>query len=617
MDSVETIEAETPTPETSGPPTLLEILASAEPPERDDIELARLYKGWDGVIETVPLVEQPLPLGAVQEMNILNLDKYEPRPVEFELLAVGEHAYFWFETARSSLWPSEAALSSTAESLDQIYEQSVALFGPENNPGVDGDPRLHVVNAASTTMCDVCGTIGYFVATDALPIEVDPASNAREMFVMNDSYFGSDTYVGTLAHELRHLIEDNYDRGDADWEVEGSAELAEELAGFPGSGISLANLFLSEPDQQLNGRSESDALTHYGQGYLLNRYIYDRFGAEFFRQFAASPKTGLTALDDVAKSNGLALTGEEIWLDWLVALAIHDARQTPPEYLIRVPGLRTVSMTTVDGFPASFGQHIQQFGADYFLLQGDGELNIEFSGRNMVPLFNTLPASGDFMWLANRANYSHMHLTREVDLSEVVSATLTYNVFHDIEPGYDFAYVFISEDGGQSWQPLKSSGMQGESPEDDPSGSALAPRFYTGPSDDWRAESIDLTPYAGKRVQIRFAYVTDPIFTKGGIAFDDMAIPEIGFYDGAETMVEGWTAAGFERVTANIPQPWRLQLITYADGAPRVERLLDGEDHLLSRHVSLDDSDGEAILVVAAAAPMTLQPAGYSLTFAR
>ena len=294
MDSVETIEAETPTPETSGPPTLLEILASAEPPERDDIELARLYKGWDGVIETVPLVEQPLPLGAVQEMNILNLDKYEPRPVEFELLAVGEHAYFWFETARSSLWPSEAALSSTAESLDQIYEQSVALFGPENNPGVDGDPRLHVVNAASTTMCDVCGTIGYFVATDALPIEVDPASNAREMFVMNDSYFGSDTYVGTLAHELRHLIEDNYDRGDADWEVEGSAELAEELAGFPGSGISLANLFLSEPDQQLNGRSESDALTHYGQGYLLNRYIYDRFGAEFFRQFAASPKTGLT-----------------------------------------------------------------------------------------------------------------------------------------------------------------------------------------------------------------------------------------------------------------------------------------------------------------------------------
>jgi hypothetical protein len=350
---------------------------------------------------------------------------------------------------------------------------------------------------------------------------------------------------------------------------------------------------------------------------LLNRYIYDRFGADFLRQFAASPKTGLKALDDVAKAKGLAVTGEEIWLDWLVALAIHNGQQTPPEYLFRVPDLETVSMTIVDGFPASFGQHVRQFGADYFLLKGDGDLTIEFSGSDMVPLIDTVPVNGEYMWLANRANYSHMHLTRDVDLSEVATATLSYNVYHDIELGYDFAYTFVSEDGGRSWQPLVSSSMQGEKSEDDPSGSALAPRFYTGRSEGWRAESIDLTPYAGRRIQIRFAYVTDPILTFGGIAIDDIVIPEIGFYDGAETMADGWMAEGFERVTADIPQPWRLQLVTYEDGVPRVERLLDGAAHTLSRSVSLDDSNGEAILVVAAAAPMTLEPAGYSLTFSK
>jgi hypothetical protein len=617
-------EAETPTPEAPGPAPLLEMLASAEPPERDDIELARLYKGWKGMIEAVPPVEQPLSPGAVQQMIILNLDRNELHPTEFELLAVGEHAYFWFETAPGSTRPSQATLSSTAESFDRIYEQSIALFGPENNPGVDGDPRLHVVNASPATMCDLapgsgeaCGILGYFVAADGLPIEVDPTSNAREMFIMNDSYFGGETYLGVLAHEFRHLIEDNYDRGDADWEVEGSAELAEELAGFPGGGVSSANLFLGNPDQQLNRWTDGDVRSHYGQGYLLNRYIYDRFGAEFYKQFASSQKTGLRALDEVAVANGLAETGEEIWLDWLVAQAIHSGRQTPPEYLFQVPGLATARMTRVDDFPATFDQHVHQFGADYYLLTGDGELTLEFSGRDTIPLLDTIPANGEKMWLANRANYSHMHLTRDVDLSEVASATLSYNVYHDIESGYDFAYAFVSEDDGRSWQPLVSSNMQGEKLEDDPSGSALAPRFYTGRSEGWRAESVDLTPYAGKRIQIRFAYVTDPILTFGGIAIDDVAIPEIGFYDGAEAMAEGWTAEGFERVTADIPQPWRLQLVTYEDGVPRVERLLDGAAHTLSRRVSPGDSGGEAILIVAAAAPMTLEPAGYSLTFSK
>jgi immune inhibitor A len=614
---------ETPTALADVTASLAEVLASAEPPERDDIELARLYEGWEGVLEAASLVEQPLPLGAIEEMNILNVDRNEPGVVEFELLGVSEHAYFWFETAPGSVRPSEAELTWAKEAFDQIYEQSVATFGPENNPGVDGDPRLHVVNASPPTLCDfalygdVCGTIGLFVGADALPSDVDPASNGREMFVMNDSYFGSPTYLAVLAHEFRHLIEENHDRGDADWEVEGSAELAEELAGFPGSGVSRANLFLRNPDQQLNRWTDGDVIPHYGQAYLLNRYIYDRFGADFYRQFAASPKTGLRALDEVAEGNGLTITGEEIWLDWLVASAIHSGEQTPPEYLFRVPELATASMMKVDGLPASFAQHVNQFGADYFHLTGDGDVTLEFSGRETVSLIDTIPATGEYMWLANRANYGHMYLSRSVDLSDVPAATLSYNVYHDIEDGYDFAYVFVSVDEGQSWQPLTSEGMQGELPEDDPSASALAPRFYTGRSNAWRAESIDLTPYAGQHIQIRFAYVTDPIHTLGGIAIDDIAIPEIGFYDGAETPLEGWTAGGFERVTANIPQPWRLQLVTFEDGVPRVESILDEAAHSLSHRISLDESDGEAILIVAATAPMTLQPARYNLTFNR
>jgi bacillopeptidase F (M6 metalloprotease family) len=206
-----------------------------------------------------------------------------------------------------------------------------------------------------------------------------------------------------------------------------------------------------------------------------------------------------------------------------------------------------------------------------------------------------------------------MHLTRPVDLTGVESATLLYDVYHDIEQGYDFAYLFVSEDGGETWTALTAENMQGLAAEDDPSESALSERFYTGRSDGWRSERVDLTPYAGKEVLVRLAYLTDLILTFGGLAIDNIAIPEIDFSDDVEQPLDGWQAEGFERVTATIPQRWHLQLITFTDGLPVVEQLTLEDGHKLSRQLSLADSGGEAILIVAASAPMTLEPARYEL----
>lgn len=236
-----------------------------------------------------------------------------------------------------------------------------------------------------------------------------------------------------------------------------------------------------------------------------------------------------------------------------------------------------------------------------------------FEGDDQVPILDIEAASGDGMWLANRANYSHMRLTREVDLTDVEAATLNYNVYHDIEIGYDFAYAFVSEDSGQTWQPLLADNMQGLGQEDDPSGSALAERFYTGQSNGWRNETIDLTPYAGETIQIRLAYITDQLVTFGGIAFDDIAIPEIGFFDDVENQVEGWTAEGFDRVSTTLPQRWHLQLITFPDGRLVIEPLRLEPEKPLMRELSLA-GDGNAILIVAASAPQTLEPAHYQLT---
>lgn len=619
-----------PTPVDPGDPFLKEPISSFQqeafnnltaslPPERDNLDLARSYNGWDGQMQPTPIVIEPLEVGTIQELNVLNHDLNTINPITAELLAVGEHAYFWFDTGPGSTRPSEVGLAYVTDTFDDIYSRSVALFGPERNPGVDGDPRLHIVNASPSILCDMsgeesrCGLAGYFSADDGVPSDIFPDSNAREMFVMNVGFFGTDFYLNVLTHELRHMIEDNYDQGDADWEAEGSAVLAEDLLGFPGNAVSRANVYLAEPDQQLNRWPDEYTLPAYGQGYLLNRYIYDRIGPELYREFAASPDSGLKALENIAQAHNLDITGERLWLDWLVAQAIHGLDQAPFKYRFGVSGLDQVAMTQVEDYPTSFEDAVHQFAADYYRLTGDGPVTIDFDGNLSVPLLDTVAASGESMWLANRANFSHMTLDREVDLTGVDSANLHYSVYHDIEAGYDFAYLFVSEDGGQSWDPLVAENMQGQI--DDPSDSALTDRFYTGRSEYWRDEKVDLTPYAGKNIIIRFAYITDLILTKGGIAIDNVAIPEIGFYDDGETAVEGWTAAGFERVPSLIPQQWHLQLITFPDGVPTIESIELTAENRTSKSLSLAGSNGEAILIVAASAPMTLEQAQYRLEF--
>ena len=116
--------------------------------------------------------------------------------------------------------------------------------------------------------------------------------------------------------------------------------LAEELVGFSQVPQLRGSLFLQNPDQQLNSWSDGDTIPYYGQGYLVNRYLYDRLGEALYREFITSPESGLGAVDAVAAENRLEFTGIDLWLDWLAAMALRDA-QDPAELADRVePGCR-------------------------------------------------------------------------------------------------------------------------------------------------------------------------------------------------------------------------------------------------------------------------------------
>ncbi len=607
------------------PPNTAEIdaadrLLAGSALQRDDIQLAIAYLGLYAPPTPRPLVTEPLPVGARQTLHILNIDNNTIGQIEAELKAVGEHAYFWFDTGAGSQAPDLTTLQNVVYTFDRIYEDEVALFGSENNPGIDGDPRVHVVNVSPLTVCDVtlqtlgnCGLAGYFSAHDTLPTSVDPTSNEREMFVMNGSNFGSSFYLSVLSHEFRHMIEDNYDRGDRDWEVEGSAMLAEKLIGYGDQAIPRANLFLENPDQQLTNWGDGYTLPHYGQGYLFNRYLYARLGEERYRAFAGDPADGFAALDKIAAQSGdESLQGHTLWRDWLASLAIHDHPNVPNRYDLPDNGLRPATARPISSGD-KIAETVSQFGADYYRISGQEKVTLNFDGDSLISTMGWLPASGAGMWVADRQNYSQMQLTKAVDLTDLEKATLHYDVAYDIEQGYDFAYVAVSTDGGVVWHGLKAAGMQGDDAADDPANAALTDYFYTGESGGWKREEIDLTPYAGKAILIRFEYVTDPILTHAGIAIDNISLPEIHFYDDAEGIDAGWQAQGFVHTSAYLPQQWELQLVAFPPGqAPQVTPLtaIDGQAAV---EIDLPASGGEAILIVAASSPMTLSPASYRL----
>jgi hypothetical protein len=599
----------------------LATLQQTYPTDRDDLALAIAYRGLTELAPPPPPVTEPLRVGTRLPFTINNTDNNTNSNPIFTLQHVSDHAYFWFDSTPGLTPPDDDELQAMGVGFDDIYEQNTIHFGPESNPGIDGDPRIHIVNASPLSVCAVteanshnCGLGGYFGSSDILPQSVDPNSNAKEMFVMNGSFFGSGAYLDILAHEFRHMIESNYDNNDWDWAVEGSAMLAEDLLGYAGDAISRGNQFLSNPDQQLNRWTDGNPTPYYGMGYVINRYIYNRLGDKLHLEFATHPAPGFTALDEIAANNIVDFSsGEELWLDWLAALAIHDHPNAPAKYRI-VDGLNTAVATTINKFPTTLDTTVNQYAADYYQLFGSGDATLSFTGSNHAPLLEVLPTSGEHMWLANRANYSTVTLTRPFDLTAVDSATLQYDTFHDIEKGYDFAYASISTDGGQTWQGLTGQQMQGKAPDDDPADVAYTDAFYTGRSDDWVQETIDLTPFVGQEVQIRFEYITDPILTFGGWAIDNIAIPEIGFADDAETDA-GWTANGFVRATGYVPQPWHLILITFVDDAPVITPITLNADNTMETTVSLDNAGGERpLLIVAASAPMTLEPATYQLT---
>jgi hypothetical protein len=141
------------------------------------------------------------------------------------------------------------------------------------------------------------------------------------------------------------------------------------------------------------------------------------------------------------------------------------------------------------------------------------------------------------------------------------------------------------------------------------------PTRVVQPAPLWQPQQVDLTPYAGREILLRFETITLPGREDNGFAVDNIAIPEIDFLDDASSE-DGWTLAGWSRVDNRVPARWLLQAMTTGTGSkpPRVQRLIDHNSAEVEGEWSFALDANEALLIaVSAVNDDTIERATYSL----
>lgn len=567
------------------------------PPQRDLYQLAQRLRLKS--TEPIPRVVNSQPVsyqvGQKQEFWAVDMEKYTLFRMAASLRVVTPHAYFYTEDAVSI--PQDALERAAAEFEQHIYPTVTGYVGTEWRPGVDNDTHLTILNGR------IPGVAGYFSASDEYPRAVNPYSNEREMIYINVSSLqpGTPTYSRVLAHELTHAATWRPDDKQETWFAEGLAELVARLAGYDAS---FPPAFMVAPDTSLTVWEDepSHAQAHYGAAYLFMRYLAQHYGGySQLQTLLQEPADGTAGIDAYLKKLGYSATFDSVFRDWVVANYL-DLPSGPYGYT--EDNVRTSISTTVTT-PGQTSGTVHQYAADYIELSPGGKpLDVSFSGNTTVNALPTQAHSGRYMWWGNRGDSIDSTLTREFDLTGLKQATLNFWVWYDIEQGWDYAYVEASTDSGQTWSVLPGQHTTTDNPVGNSFGAA-----YTSSSGGWQPESVDLTPYAGGKVWLRFEYIADEAVSRDGFAIDDISIPELGFRDGAETDA-GWMAQGFMRTDNRLKQGFAVQLI--APGAdPPVRQVAMDANQQGRVHI---DGLQRAVLVVAATTPSTGQLAQYTVS---
>ena len=175
--------------------------------------------------------------------------------------------------------------------------------------------------------------------------------------------------------------------------------------------------------------------------------------------------------------------------------------------------------------------------------------DLESGGGNYIAqlpweITDEVAHSGTHSWsdspYVNYENSSNYSLTFKIDMSggTAVRPVLTFWHQYGFQTNSDWGYVDASTDGGATYDPIY---------------------YISGSSGAWRQEKVDLIPYRGQVLHLRFRLYSNGSGQADGWHLDDISIAEsttgaLGYpfadvFDDSTTTYANWTSGGFGRTS--------------------------------------------------------------------
>ncbi|MSP79284.1 MAG: hypothetical protein EXR67_07030 [Dehalococcoidia bacterium] len=599
-------------PQSSVPPASTPIATSGAAPvaaaapvvitTSPDSDLYRLAESLRhvGTASALPRTAEPR-VGQSDQFWVTDLNDKRVRRITASLVLVMPNAYWYVQDGENV---DQNAIQESARFFEeQVVSKEVAMFGsPAHSSALDG--RITILHAA------LQGVAGYFSGMDSYPQAVHHYSNERRMLYMNikGMRLGTSQYKATLAHEFQHALHFDADPTEDTWINEGLSEFAAETMGFP-SGF--MRFYVEQPSLSLTEwpLEPNDSPPYYGLAHLFVRYLLTHYGsAERARDLLAQQADSIDGVSGYLRTLGVPQTFADVFKDWTVANLL--AQQGNDRYSYANPPPR-ISLRKTLGQGKFVNGQVPQFGSEFIKLDGSGSATLRFQGVPLASLLPTKPFSGNACWWGNRGDGIDSRMTRAVDLTGQTSASLGFRIWYSTEEQWDYAYVVVSGDSGKTWDVLPSTHTSPENPV----GNSYGPGF-TGASKGWLQERVDLTPYAGQKLLLRFQYITDESINGDGLCIDDISVPEVGFFDDAESDAGGWQAEGFQRLSLTLPQLYAVQVVqTMQNGQITVLQVpLDQTSAGKLRLDGLDSQVQSAVVIVSGMTEHTRVPTTYKVS---
>jgi len=354
-------------------------------------------------------------------------------------------------------------------------------------------------------------------------------------------------YEGTTAHEWQHLIHDDYNPDDPLWMNEACSMFAEVLCGY-GADWSAINSYLYTPDNSLTVWGDQggiNILADYGVVQLWSVYLNDHYGTEFLGRFVQAGIPGVEGLEAALDHFGFEEDFMDVFHDFRIANLIRtdspgsgrynyqtiDISEADPIYTHEISGLPVPATMGTDfgntftilGYDTGMSL-VGGYGSDYIVFTDwnkPGKILFDGDDNAQDPQYPppTWTLLGN-IWYSGASNLLNALLIGSADVGE--GATLEIDTYWDIEDYWDFGFVQVSTDGGETWTSLENEyTTYDHDPSAHPDIIANLPgltswSYYFFGDLDFHTISFDLSAYEGQSVLIGFRYMTDWAFVYEG-----------------------------------------------------------------------------------------------------